>query len=119
MYKCKDCEKEFRFPKKTFEKHGLPHAPYEEIWLCPHCGSHSFIKLPEFHCRYCGIKLSDERDYCSTACRKNGEAAYARQAQRREMLDRDPLIIAIREVEEYNRATGKRLSYGEYFAGRR
>lgn len=119
MYKCKDCEKEFKFAKKATERHGLSRGLQERIWLCPHCDSHNFERLPEYYCKNCGMKLSDARDYCSAACKKKGEAAYKQEAERRERLKRDPLILAIKEVEEYNKATGKRLTYGEYFGGKR
>lgn len=119
MYKCKDCEKEFRFAKRATERHGISGERQERIWLCPYCESHHFEKLPEHYCKNCGIKLNDARDYCSAACRKKGEAAYMREAERRRQLNHDPLILAIREVEAYNKLTGKRLTYGEYFGGKR
>lgn len=119
MYKCKDCEKEFRFPKKIFEQHGLANSPFEELRLCPFCESHLIFKVEQRHCHYCGAPLKGDKDYCSPECERKGEKAYAEQARRKERLLRDPLMVAVREVEAYNKATGKRLSYGEYFAGRR
>ena len=119
MYKCQDCGREFPYPRKTFETHSLPHAPYEEIRLCPFCASHNFHRVEQNYCHYCGIKIKQGEDYCSHACRKKGEAAYQRQAELKERYYRNPLIVAVREVDEYNKATGKHLSYGEYFSGRR
>ena len=119
MYKCQDCKKEFPFPKKTFETHGLPHEPYEEIKLCPFCDSHNFEKIEENYCHYCGIKIKSDENYCSPSCRKRGEEAYKRQAALKDKYNHNPIVMAVREVEEYNKATGKRLSYGEYFSGRR
>ncbi len=119
MYKCKDCRKEFRVPKKIFEKHGQQNAPFEELLVCPFCNSHLFFKAENRYCHYCGIRVRSGRDYCSAECEQKGIKAYRAQAERKEKLSRNPLMVAIREVEAYNKATGKRLSYGEYIAGRR
>lgn len=119
MYKCKDCEKEFETPRKIFEKHGLTAAPYEEIRVCPFCSSHLFSKVEKRYCHYCGARVRGSKDYCSPECERKGIKAYAAQAERKKRLARDPIMLAVREVAEYNKATGKRLSYGEYFAGRR
>ena len=119
MYKCLDCEKEFKYPKRAAERHKLKGFPLEKIWLCPHCESNLFEKQPEYYCKNCGAKLSARGDYCSLSCRKKGEAAYKRQAELKEQLEHNPLILAIREVEAHNKATGKKISYGKYFGGER
>lgn len=119
MYKCQDCQKEFKFPRKTKETHSLPFGPYEEIRLCPFCASHLIIELPEHYCRYCGAKVKAGQDYCSSACRKKGEAAYKRQEENKIWLHNNPVSQILREVAEYNKKNGKNLSYGEYVSGRR
>lgn len=119
MYNCKDCGKEFLYPKKTAERHGLKSPPYEEIRLCPFCNSGNFEREEASYCRYCGARVKKGTEYCSAACEKKGREAWARQALKKEKYIHDPLVIAVREVEEYNKRTGKRLSYGEYFSGKR
>lgn len=119
MYKCQDCGKEFPFPLKTQETHSLQYGPYEQIRLCPYCKSHNFLKVENNYCRYCGMKIATDRQYCSASCKKKGEIAYEREKKAKENYVKNPLIVAVRQVEEHNRKTGKKLSYGEYFAGRR
>ena len=119
MYKCKDCGKEFLYPRKTAERHGLKVGPYEQIRLCPFCSSDRFEKIEPKYCRYCGMKVKGNEEYCSPACEKKGREAWARQAEKKENYKHDPIVLAVREVEEYNRRTGKKISYGEYFSGKR
>ena len=119
MYNCKDCGREFLYPKKATEHHGLRLGPYEQIRLCPFCNSDNFIKEEPSYCRYCGARVKKGEEYCSPACEKKGREAWDREAQLKESRNHDPLILAIREVAEYNKKTGKRLSYGEYFSGKR
>ncbi len=119
MYKCQDCQKEFRYPKRETETHSLPFGPYEQIRLCPFCNSHNFIKIEEHYCKYCGIRVKSGKDYCSAACKKKGEAAYKRQEENKQWLHNNPISEILREVAEHNRKTGKNISYGEYVSGRR
>ncbi len=120
MYICQDCEKEFNLPEKIFEKHGLTERPFEAISVCPECGSSKITQKVFSHCRCCGAKLRDgSREYCDSTCRRRGEKMWADQRKRLKEREKNPLILAIREVEAYNKANGSRLSYGQYFSGRR
>lgn len=119
MYNCKDCGREFLYPRKVIERHGLAHGPFEEIRLCPFCSSDNFEREEPSYCRYCGARVKRGEEYCSPACEKKGREAWARQARLKEKYNQDPLVLATREVAEYNKRTGKRLSYGEYFSGKR
>jgi DNA-directed RNA polymerase subunit RPC12/RpoP len=119
VYKCKDCEKEFKIPKKISERQGLKSEPYEEMRVCPFCESHLIFKVEPRYCHYCGARVRGEKDYCCAECERKGIRAYRAQERRREEMAKHPLMQAVREVDTYNKRTGKRLSYGEYFAGRR
>ncbi len=116
MYACKDCKKTFKKYKTVTETHSLPDTPFEEIPACPFCGGRQIMILEVQHCKCCGARMYGKKDYCSEACRRRGEYLYALERKRRAAWLQHPLYLAIKEVEEYNRKTGRKLSYGQYFA---
>ena len=117
MYYCNDCRKEFEFAKVYFEKHSEKEDTYEKFLLCPFCNSTSFFEQKGHYCRYCGTKLKVRgSEYCSHACRKQGERLFMEQAVRSESKKADALFLAIKEVDDYNKSKNCRLSYGQYFA---
>lgn len=116
MYRCQDCKAEFEYVEVVFERHGLDTPPYERIRLCPYCHSDHYEEIRNTHCRCCGSKLRVPGEYCSEDCRKAGEKLWERQRTREERRQASPLILAIKETEEYNKAHGTKLSYGQYVA---
>ena len=116
MYHCQDCEKDFSFVEVVFERHSLSTPPFERIKLCPFCHSDNFTEIKENHCKFCGSKLRNDDDYCSSACRKRGRELEKEEEKRREFLKDSLVVKAVLEVEEYNRANNTKYSYGQYFA---
>ena len=57
-YVCLECETEFDQPIRYQERHGLDAVPFEELNVCPHCGSDYYI--PAEHCDLCGKPFLDE-----------------------------------------------------------
>jgi len=117
VYYCQDCKKQFKNKIIIIETHSLPSEPYERFEGCPHCKSTNVKKIPVKNCMCCGARMRGEGDYCSEACRKRGEYLWAKERSERERWAKHPLNLAIQEVERYNKETGKKLSYGQYFAG--
>lgn len=116
MYRCTDCEKEFEFVKVVFETHRLDTPPFERQKLCPFCGSSDFIPLINTHCRFCGVKLRDEKEYCSDKCRQAGIKYYELERKNRKLFSESPVAKAVLEVSEYNKTHGTKYSYGKYFS---
>ncbi|MBO5199898.1 MAG: hypothetical protein J6B93_01330 [Clostridia bacterium] len=116
MYRCLDCKGEFSFVKIDFERHGLDTPPFERRSLCPYCESDNIIYDTEPHCRYCGSRLREKKDYCSAHCRRRDYICRQMDEKRRKYLADSPLTAAIKEVESYNKEHGTRLTYGQYFA---
>ena len=117
MYYCQDCERTFKRLKRITETHSLPNEPYEHFFVCPFCKSANVKKKPVRHCKCCGARMYKEGDYCSAACRRRGEYLWETERRRKKEWEQHPLRLAIKEVEDYNKQTGKNLSYGQYFAG--
>lgn len=117
MYYCTNCKKEFMFAKVYYERAGTGVTDYERFLLCPHCDSNEFYEKKGGYCRCCGIKIRlPSREYCSESCRKNGERLWQRQKERQMGQFVDPLVLAVKEVDDYNKSKGCKLSYGQYYA---
>lgn len=116
MYRCTDCDMEFEFVEVVFETHGLSTPPYERIKRCPFCHSTEYKELREHHCRFCGARLREKGSYCSERCEKVGQKYFAAQRKNRELFKNSAVAAAVREVAEYNRLSGTKYSYGQYFA---
>ena len=116
MYGCQDCKKEFEYVEVVFERHGLSTPPFERVKLCPFCHSANFSEIRVNHCGYCGSKLREEGEYCSSLCRKKGMELRKKEERKREFLKNSLIAKAIAEVEEYNRANGTNYSYGQYYS---
>ena len=116
MYRCLDCKGEFCFVKIDVERHGLDTPPFARRSLCPYCESDNIIYDTEPHCRYCGSRLREKKDYCSADCRRRDYICRQMDEKRRKYLADSPLTAAIKEVESYNKEHGTRLTYGQYFA---
>ena len=116
MYNCQDCGKNFLYVKIAFERHGLDSPPYERLKLCPFCDSASIEEVKDKNCRFCGSRLKAEGQYCSDACRINGEKYYERDKLNKSFFERSPLCSMIKELAEYNKAHGTRYSYGQYIS---
>lgn len=116
MYRCTDCERLFEYSEVVFEGHGLDTPPYERRRRCPFCHSGSFVEIKEKRCRFCGAKMHGEGDFCSKACRTEGERYYLAQQERRRLFSESPIAAAVREVAAYNKTYGTKYSYGKYFS---
>lgn len=116
MYRCTDCNREFEYCEVFFETHGLDTPPYERRRRCPYCRSENFVEKEEKRCIFCGCKNHREGDYCSEACRREGERYYKSQEDNRQKFITSPIAEAVREVAAYNKAHGTKYSYGKYFS---
>lgn len=117
MYQCRDCGCEFETAGVEFERHGLDCPPYERILVCPVCRSTDFEEQKHPHCRCCGALLPPgRREYCSDACRVRGKKLWEQQQHRRTALRENPLVMLVREADEYNRLHGTCYTYGQYTA---
>ena len=117
MYYCKNCRKEFFYARVYNQWQGGENGGYERFLLCPFCNSTDFFEKRGEYCSYCGMPLKlPGRKYCSVSCQKNGERLYEKEQKRKEKRKSDGLITSITEVADYNKRTGNRLSYGQYFA---
>lgn len=58
QYVCLECEYEFDEPTTHEERHGLDTLPFEEMHVCPNCGSTYF--LPATYCDLCERVIFDE-----------------------------------------------------------
>ena len=115
MYYCKNCNTTFETPQKIYEQHGFSSPPYEALYVCPFCSSTDFYIMQKNHCRLCGALLKiGQNQYCSSACRNKGEKLWLRQMQRRNAEYESPINQIIRELENYNKENGIKLSYGQY-----
>ena len=102
--------------KIVFETHRLDTPPYERHRLCPHCGSSSYERLENTHCRFCGIRLQQPGEYCSDRCRDAGERYYKAQEENIAIFKNSPVAKAVREVADYNKEHKTKYSYGKYFS---
>ena len=116
MYRCTDCERLFEYSEVVFESHGLDAPPYERRRRCPFCHSGNFVEETEKRCRFCGSKTHRDGEYCSEACRREGEKYYQTQQENNKRLASSPIAAAVREVAAYNKAHGTKYSYGKYFS---
>lgn len=117
MYYCENCRKEFFYARVYHERQGGANGGYERFLLCPFCNSTNFSQIKGEYCSYCGMPLRQAgRKYCSASCKKNGERLYEKEQERLSKRKTDRLILSITEVADYNKRTGNRLSYGQYFA---
>lgn len=116
MYCCKDCGKKFEKPKIMYDEHGFKSPPYEKYYVCPVCKSENFSEKQVNHCKCCGARISEGKEYCDSTCRNRGERMWRLQSLRNEKNNKNPVVLAVREVEEYNRIHNTELSYGQYFA---
>lgn len=66
MYYCGECNKEFVYPRKLIERHGLDSPPFEESECCPFCDSTDFV--PHIECDICGSAIQ-----CDYVKLKTGE----------------------------------------------
>ena len=120
MYCCKDCGFEFLYADTKTERHNLDGVPFEKINVCPNCKGTNYEKVKKAHCRYCGRRISEEKDgYCNDYCKERGEILWEQQAKRRRMYEQSSLFGIVREIEEYNRTHKKKITYGEYIALKR
>ena len=116
MYKCKKCETVFNYCD-MFDSRLFPNVPYgTERQFCPTCKSTEVSHYDGTYCGCCGMPISHTLDYCSDACRKMAAELYEREERRRKIIQDFELSAAIREVDDYNRENGTRLSYGKYFS---
>lgn len=116
-YHCNDCGKDFDYLKIVTETHGFESGPYERFKLCPFCNSTHYEEVKGNYCKCCGRSLGNsEREYCNASCRRTGEKLYKKQREKKEKEKTDKMFCSVREVDDYNRRTGKNLSYGQYFA---
>lgn len=58
MFVCRDCGDMFVLPVVHRDAHAFDYGPYEEYYVCPHCGSNSFEDAPQ--CNACGGYIYDE-----------------------------------------------------------
>jgi len=117
MFYCKKCGFEFASPQKIYERHSLDTPPFEELVVCPSCGSQSFYEKKVTHCRCCGARiLNSNSDYCSERCRERGEKLYELERKRRKIREKCPINEIVKKVEEYNRVNKTNYSYGQYVA---
>ncbi len=116
MYRCKDCGLKFKTAAVIREEHFLDSPPYESIPRCPKCGSASFEEIKIYYCRCCGARMFKEREYCSAECAGRARQLQKMKHDREQFYANNPLFVAVREVEKYNRENGTRLSYGQYTA---
>ena len=117
MYECQDCGHHFKFFVQDSEKHGLNTPPYEKYGKCPVCSSGYIREVKVAHCRYCGARLpAGKTDYCNEDCRTRGNELWKREAIRKNLRNTDPLVIMMKQTEEYNRIHGTNYSYGQFVA---
>lgn len=116
MYKCKKCETVFNYCD-MFDSRLYPNVPYGTArQFCPTCKSTEVSHYDGTYCGCCGMPISHNLDYCSDSCRKMAAELYEREERRRKIIQDFELSAAIREVDDYNRENGTRLSYGKYFS---
>ena len=117
MYYCNNYENKFEKPKRTFETHGLSSPPFEVFYLCPFCDSTNFKEVETKYCRCCGARIKNSATgYCSTECKKTGEKLRLAEYKKTKQLAESPLIMLIREVDNYNKIHKTKYSYGQYVA---
>ena len=116
MYYCRDCGCRFLQPERYYETHGLGAPPYEKVYYCPNCKSTDFCEEEKHYCRACGARIKNGGEYCSSLCRRRGDEMRKRERLRRIADEKNPLLLIVRETEEYNKQHGTTLSYGEYTA---
>lgn len=116
MYVCTDCGRNFEEFSVVFEEHGLDTAPFEAVAVCPFCKSNNISEVTLRRCHYCGVRLYDQKDFCSSACRENGLKLWQLEQHRRRRRAVHPLNVIIREVENYNRRNGTCYTYGQYIS---
>ena len=116
MLICSDCGSQFEKPEIYLETHGFNAPPFEERRCCPFCKSANIHEKALTHCRCCGAKLPEGREYCSESCRRRGEAMWRAERLRRRLAKANPISRIIKETEEYNKTHGTDYSYGEYVA---
>lgn len=116
MYKCKKCETVFNYCD-MFESRLYPTVAKGAVkQLCPACNSEDVFYYEGTYCGCCGMPIAPNLDYCSDSCRRMAAELYEREERRRKIIQGFELTAAIREVDDYNKANGTRLSYGKYFS---
>ena len=116
MYCCQDCGVEFIYVEVVFEKHNLDSPPYERVKRCPRCHSTNYKEKEESFCGYCGRRIMNGKEFCGEFCRNSAVAEQKRAEERKIKYETSPVILALKEVEEYNHIHKTKYSYGEYFA---
>lgn len=116
MYRCTDCGRDFEKFDIVFEEHGQDAPPFEGIAVCPFCRGSNISEVTLRRCHYCGVRLADQKDFCSEQCRANGMKLWQLEQRRRRRNAVHPLNIIIREVEDYNRRNGTCYTYGQYIS---
>ncbi len=117
MYICKDCKKHFSQLKEISERHNLDNPPFEQLAVCPNCGSSAIEEERPHYCRCCGARLkSGVYGYCNNACRKKGERMWIRQEQNKTVIEKGALSRLVCGVKRYNAENGTNYSYGQFVA---
>lgn len=115
MYHCKECGKKFERPKIVKETHNLNGPPFEKFALCPFCNSTNFNEIIIKHCHCCGARLKPHQiEFCSDECKITAEKLRLEEYKRLKKLNENPLVIMIKEVDEYNATHNTKFSYGQY-----
>ncbi len=115
MYYCKECSNKFEYPKIIKETHGLTNGPFEKIYLCPFCNSTNFSEITIKHCHCCGARLrQNQEEFCSEECKITAEKLRFEEYKRLKKLSKNPLVLMIKEVNEYNTLHNTNYSYGQY-----
>ncbi len=116
MYKCKKCDAVFNYCDifmERFYPNVLPSAVRKH---CPSCKSDRVTLYDGKYCACCGVAIDEWQEYCSAECEHTAKILREREEKRKRLVRSLEISVAVREVENYNREHGTRLSYGEYFA---
>ena len=117
MYYCTECNSKFNNIKQIYEKHNLSTPPYEKVLCCPFCGGKEIKEMVYTHCKCCGARMKNtNREYCSDICEKKGKKIWEKQNQKINKEKSNPINKVLRELNEYNKKSKSKLSYGQYVA---
>ena len=116
MFKCKKCGAVFNSCDTFMERYYPTVLPVSGHKHCPECKSDRVGLYEGKFCACCGIRIEEWQEYCSPDCERLAKILKEREEKRKKLVRSFELSLAVREVEDYNRTHGTRLSYGEYFA---
>ncbi len=116
MYKCKKCGAVFNCYDIFMERYYPSVMPSVPAKHCPSCKSEKVTVYDGKYCACCGIVIDEWQEYCSAECEHTAKLLQEREEKRKRLVRSFEISLAVREVEDYNREHGTRLSYGEYFA---